>query len=252
MKLKDKVGIVTAAAGAGIGQATAKKLAQEGAYVVVTDYHERRTKETADAMKSEYGEDRIIGIKCNVAKRDEVENMAKQTLDKFGRIDILVNNAGREILGLVEKVTDEEWNIVVDVNLKGMFYCAKAVIPSMIKQKYGRIINISSIAAWVGSPMGECSYAAAKAGMIGFAKSLAREMGSYNITINSITPGIIPNPFLKKIYPPGALESKAKEAAVGRGGKPEEVANVVAFLASEEASYVTGETIIVSGGRYIR
>ncbi|NVM30094.1 MAG: SDR family oxidoreductase [Candidatus Helarchaeota archaeon] len=252
MKLKDKVGIVTAAAGAGIGQAIAKKFAQEGAYVVLTDYHEKRTMKIADAMKSEYGEDRIIGIKCDVSNRVEVENMAKQALDKFGRIDILVNNAGREILNPVEKVTDEEWNIVVGVNLKGMFYCAKAVIPSMIKQKYGRLINISSIAAWVGSPMGECSYAAAKAGMIGFAKSLAREMGPYNITVNSITPGVIPNPFLEKIYPPGALDKIAKRAALGRGGKPEEVANVAAFLASEEASYVTGETIIISGGRYVR
>lgn len=252
MKLKDKVGIVTAAAGAGIGQATARKFAQEGAYVVVTDHNEKRTYKIADAMKAEYGEDRVIGVKLDVRNRDEAENVAKQALDKFGKIDILVNNAGREILGLVEKVTDEEWDVVVDVNLKGTFNCTKAVIPSMIKQKYGRIINISSIATWVGSPMGESSYSAAKSGMIGFSKSLARELGKYNITVNSITPGIIPNPFLNRIYPPGALEEKAKLAAVGRGGKPEEVASVVAFLASEEASYVTGENTIISGGRYMR
>jgi 3-oxoacyl-[acyl-carrier protein] reductase len=147
-------------------------------------------------------------------------------------------------------MTDEQWNLVIDVNLKGTFFCTKEVIPFMIKQKYGRIISISSIEGWGGSPMGETHYAATKAGIVGFTKALARELAPYNITVNAIAPGIIPNPFLKKIYGP-MLEGVAKIVPLGRGGKPEEVANAVSFLASEEASYITGETLVVSGGLYM-
>jgi len=252
MRLKDRVAIVTAAAGAGIGKATAKKFAEEGATVIVTDNHERRTKETADELKSEFGEDKIIGIKCDVTNKKDVDSMAKQVLDKFGRVDILINNAGREILDPVEKIKDKDWDIVIDCNLKGMFFCTKAVIPAMIEQKYGRIINLASIAVWIGSPIGETSYSAAKAGMVGFANSLSREVGQYGITINNVAPGIIPNPFLDKIYPPGMLNAAAKSSPVKRGGKPEEVANLIAFLASEEAGYIVGETIDINGGLYMR
>jgi NAD(P)-dependent dehydrogenase (short-subunit alcohol dehydrogenase family) len=250
MKLKDKVGIVTASAGAGIGQATARKFAKEGALVVVTDHHERRTSEVAESMKAEYGKDRILGIRCDVSSLADVREMVKKTVDTFGRIDILVNNAGRNVLAPVHKMTDEQWNLVIDVNLKGTFFCTKEVVPFMIKQKYGRIISISSIEGWGGSPMGETHYAATKAGIVGFTKALARELAPHNITVNAIAPGIIPNPFLKKIYGP-MLEGVAKIVPLGRGGKPEEVANAVSFLASEEASYITGETLVVSGGLYM-
>jgi len=250
MRFKNRVAIVTASAGAGIGQATARALAREGACVAVADSHERRTMETAESMISEYGEAKIIGIKCDVSSAADVNTMVKKTLDKFGRIDILVNNAGRNILSNVESMTDEVWNAVINVNLKGAFLCAKAVVPSMIKQKYGRIISMSSVEGWTGSVFGETHYVATKAGIMGFTKSLARELGPKGITVNAIAPGVIPNPFLERIYGP-LLEAVPSITPLGRGGKPEEIANAVVFLASDEASYVIGETFVVSGGLYM-
>lgn len=250
MRLKDRVAIVTAAAGAGIGQATARKLAKEGAKVVVSDHHEKRTEELANAMKSEYGADKILGVRCDVSNSSDVGNMVKQTLDKFGRVDILVNNAGRNLLSTVDRMTDETWDAVISVNLKGTFMCSKAVAPAMIKQKYGRIISVASIEGWAGSPLGESHYAATKSGVMGFSKALARELAPHGITVNAVAPGVVPNPFLQKIYG-AALEAVPKMVPLGRGGKPEDIANAISFLASDEASYITGETLVVSGGLYM-
>lgn len=246
MKLEGKVAIVTASAGAGIGQATLRALAREGASVVVTDAHERRTGEVAEALKSEGC--KAIGIVCDVTNREHVDNLAKRTLSEFGRIDILVNNAGINRLQPTHEMTDENWDLVIDTNLKGTFYCTRAVLPTMLEQNYGRIVNISSIAGWSGSNQGEAPYCAAKAGIMAFTRCVALETAKYDITVNAIAPGFVPNPFLLKIYPQEALQAIERAIPKGRGATAQEIANAILFLVSEEGSYITGETIAVSGG----
>jgi 3-oxoacyl-[acyl-carrier protein] reductase len=246
MKLQGKVAIVTASAGAGIGQAALRALAREGAGVVVADTHERRTGEVAEALKSEGY--KAIGVVCDVTDPEQVENAVKQTLSQFGRIDILVNNAGINRLQPVHEMTDENWDVVIDTNLKGTFYFTRAVLPTMIEQNYGRIVNISSIAGWSGSNQGEAPYCAAKAGIMAFTRCVALETAKYDITANAVAPGFVPNPFLLKIYPPEALQAIEKMIPKGRGANPEEIANVILFLVSPEGSYITAETIAVSGG----
>lgn len=246
MKLEGKVAIVTASAGAGIGQGTLRALAREGAGVVIADAHERRTGEVAEALKSEGY--KAIGIVCDVTDREQVDNAVKRTLSEFGQIDILVNNAGINRLQPVHEMTDENWDVVIDTNLKGTFYFTRAALPAMIEQNYGRIVNISSIAGWSGSNQGEAPYCAAKAGIMAFTRCVALETAKYDITVNAIAPGFVPNPFLLKIYPPEALEAIERMIPKGRGATPEEIANAILFLVSEEGSYITGETIAVSGG----
>ncbi len=246
MKLKDKVVIVTAAAGAGIGQATVRRLAEEGASVVVSDINEKRIKQVTESLKSEGH--KAIGAICDVIKADQIEDMVKKTLDEFGRIDILVNDAAREILAPIVDTTEENWDLVMDVCLKGTFLCTKAVLPTMIKQKSGTIINIASVDGYIGSPMGECSYCSAKAGVMAFTRVTAAENGQHGIRANCLAPGFVPNDFLKRIYPPDELKSMEGMSLLGRGAKPEEMASIIAFLASEDASYLTGEVISASAG----
>lgn len=249
MRLKDKVAIVTAAAGAGIGKASCIRLAEEGAKIVVTDAHERRTQELAEELGKKFGKDNVLGVKCDVTNSKEVNNMVKAAVDKFGRVDILVNNAGRNVLAKIEKMTDDEWDLVIDVNLKGTYYCARAVIPYMKKQKYGKIISIASAEGWIGSPMGEAQYAATKAGIMGFTRALARELAP-DINVNCIAPGVIPNPFLQRIYGE-MLDEVPKYTPMKRGGKPSEIGDAVVFLASDESSFIVGVTLTVSGGMYM-
>ncbi len=248
--LDNKVAIITASAGAGIGQATVRLMAKEGANVVVTDFHERRTNEVAEGLIKEYGKNRVLGVPCDVTNSKNVNDMVMQALDKFGRIDILVNNAGRNVLAKIEEVTDEQWDLVMDVNLKGTFLCTKAVVPIMIKQKFGRIISIASYEGFTGTELGEGPYVASKSGIMGFTKALARELAPHGINVNAIAPGIIPNPFLKKVYG-SLLDDLPERVPMGRGGKPEEIAGACVFLASDLGNYVQGETLVVSGGLYI-
>ena len=250
MRLKGKVGIVTASAGAGIGQAAVRALAKEGACVVVTDAHERRTKEVVESIKSEGH--KAIGMPCDVRKWERVQMVVKRTLEEFGRIDILVNNAGREILAPIVDTKEEDWDLVMDVCLKGTFLCTKAVLPTMIKQGGGSIVNISSIDGWIGSTMGECAYCSAKAGVMAFTRVTAAENAKYNIRANCIAPGFVPNPFLERVYSKEALERMAGASLLGRAATPQEIANIVVFLVSDEASYITGEAINASGGMYFR
>ncbi|MHA1377629.1 MAG: SDR family NAD(P)-dependent oxidoreductase [Candidatus Helarchaeota archaeon] len=249
--LEGKVAIITAAAGAGIGQATARLMAKEGASVVVTDYHEKRTLKLAEDMSREFGENKILGVCVDVTSSKDVEEMKKQTLEKFGKIDILVNNAGRNIISPVEKMTDEQWDLVIKVNLTGTFLCTKAVVPSMIKQNWGRIISLASYVGFAGSSYGEAQYVATKAGIMGFTKALARELASNGINVNAIAPGVIPNPFLIRVYG-SQIDEMIKDVPLGRGGRPEEIAGVAVFLASSLSDYITGETILVTGGKYMR
>jgi 3-oxoacyl-[acyl-carrier protein] reductase len=250
LKLANKVAIVTAAGGAGIGQAAARVLAREGADVIVSDTHAERVKKVAEDIRASFGR-RTLGIKCDVADREQVEQMVKVTLESFGKVDILVNNAGRTLYSSLVDMTDEMFEFVINVNLRGTFYCCRAVLPSMIKQKSGSIINISSADAWIGDK-NMTHYCAAKAGVLGFTRALAAEVGPFNIRVNAIAPGLIMNPFLEgKVVSKEYLDNLINRTVVGRAGVPSEIGEVVAFLASEEASYVTGQTLCVSGGAYM-
>ena len=248
MRLSGKVGIVTASAGAGIGQATIRALAREGASVVVSDVHERRTKEVSESLIAEGHQ--AMGIVCDVSKWDQVESMVKQTLDAFGRIDILVNNAAREIIAPIVDTTEENWDLIMDVCVKGTFFCTKAVLPTMISQKSGAIVNMASVDAYIGNPIGECAYCTAKAGITGFTRVTAAEGAQHNIRANAIAPGVVPNPYLEKVYPKEVLQAMENMSLFKRGATPEEIANIVLFLVSDEASYVTGVVVNASAGMH--
>ena len=174
--------------------------------------------------------------------------MMRKTLEEWGRIDILVNNAGMNRTSPVHEMSDEDWDLVMNTNLRGAFYCTRAVLPTMIGQDYGRIVSISSTAAWATANRDEAAYCAAKAGIMAFTRCVALETAKYDITVNAIAPGFVPNPFLERIYSKERLEWRLSTIPKGRGGTPEEIGRVILFLASDEASYITGETIAVSGG----
>jgi 3-oxoacyl-[acyl-carrier protein] reductase len=250
MKLAGKVAIVTASAGAGIGGATARLLAHEGAHVVISDTHAGRTPKVAEEIAAAYGR-KAIGVVCDVAQRQQVDNLVARTLETFGQIDILVNNAGRNMLSPVVDMTDEQWDTVIDVCLKGTFLCSRAVLKSMIGRRTGAIVSLSSIAGWRGSAQGEAHYCAAKAGIMGFTKALAQEVAPHNIRVNAVAPGLIYNDFLARIYPPDFFDQAKAEVPLGRLGEPDDVAKTILFLVSDDSAYITGETICISGGRHM-
>jgi 3-oxoacyl-[acyl-carrier protein] reductase len=243
MKLKDKKAIVTGA-GQGIGRSIALKMAQEGADVVIVEWNPEtgnQTKKEVEALGR-----KALFIAVDVANQKQVQNTVVEILKIWGRIDILVNNAGFDRGATLLKVKEEDWDAVLDVHLKGTMNCIQAVAPHMIEHQYGKIINISSIYGKSGG-VAAISYSAAKAGIIGLTKSVARELGSYQINVNVVLPGLILTPTIAKMaekYRNMIIE----RTPLGRIGQPEEVANVVAFLASDEASFMTGATIEVSGG----
>lgn len=244
MKLAGKVALVTGASG-GIGQATAIELAREGADVAANFFHSKEKAEKACRKIEGIGR-RCMIVKADVTKAVQVENMVKIVLEEFGRVDILVNNSG----GIIERsriaeMAETLWDNMLDLNLKSMFLCSKAVIPNMAKRKDGIIINISSIAARNGGGRGAVPYAAAKAGVDGFTKGLAKELVDNGIRVNAIAPGIIDTPFHKD---PDVLASFTPMIPMKRLGKPEEAAKLIVFLASEDSSYLTGRVFDVSGG----
>ncbi len=243
MILRNKVAIVTGA-GQGIGRAIALKLAEKGADVVVSDIKAQTAQATARDAQA-LGR-RALAVTADVSQRREVEDMVATTLTEFGQVDIMVNNAGIARSATLLKLTEEAWDEVLDVNLKGIFYTTRAVAKLMIDARYGKIINISSIYGRTGT-IGDSNYVASKAGVIGFTKSVARELARYNINVNAILPGMINTPLLQGI-PDEYLHPMIKEIPLRRVGTPEEVGHVAAFLASDEASYITGATIEVTGG----
>jgi 3-oxoacyl-[acyl-carrier protein] reductase len=251
MRLKDKVAIITAAGGVGIGYSTARGLAREGSRVIVTDKHERRAIKAAEAIGSEYGIE-TLGIKCDVTSLDDVTDVTETTLKRFGRIDILINNAGTNRPSKIVDISDEVWNLVMDTSLKSTFYCTRAVLPVMMKQRYGRIINMGSVVGFRGLKGGYAHYAAAKAGVMAFTRCLAMEAAPYRITANTIAPSFIKNDFIQNIYTQEEIERMNSEIPYPRKGTPEDIANMVLFLVSDEGEYITGQTICVTGGSWMR
>lgn len=251
MKLEDRVAIVTAAAGAGIGQAVARRFAEEGAQVVVSDAHARRAQDVAARMSAEYGRP-IPAFGVDVTQKDQVEAMVRATLERFGRIDILFNNAGINKLEPVWEMSDETWDLVLGVCLTGTFRVTRAVLPHMIAQRRGVIVSMASVAGWIASDAGQAHYCAAKAGVMALTRSVAAECSRYGIRANAIAPGLIYNEFLSRIYPPDFFEKRKAEAPLGRLGEPADIANLALFLVSDDSAYVTGEVFCVSGGSYVR
>lgn len=251
MKLQNQVALLTAAAGAGIGQATARIMAREGASVVVTDAHEERAISVADMIRGEYGAE-TIGMRCDVTKKEDVERVVAATMERFGRIDILFNNAGTNRPSRVVDMTDEAWELVINTSLGGTFYCCRAVLPAMIAQKKGRIVSITSVAAFRGLKAGHAHYAAAKAGVMAFTRCLAMEAAEHRITVNTVAPSFIYNEFIPHIYPEEEIQRMYEEIPYPRKGTPEDIANTVLFLVSDEGEYITGQTICVTGGSWMR
>lgn len=244
MRLKDKVAIVTGG-GSGIGEGTCIRLAEEGANIAVFDVDLKGAQNTAEEIKKAGGS--AVALKVNVANASEVESAFKKTISTYGQVDILVNNAGVSQMSTVAKMTEEIWDRVQDVNLKGVFLCCRAVIPHMKDRRYGKIINISSILGESGS-FQYAHYSASKAGVIGFTKSLAVELGHRNIQVNVIGPGIIQTPMFDDDVPEEIRDQLAKKVPLQRLGIPQDMANAILFFASDESAYVTGQSIFVCGG----
>jgi len=249
--LEGRVAIVTAAAGAGIGQAVARRFAEEGAQVLLTDAHARRVQEVAEAMSKDFGRE-FAALEVDVTNVGQVQAMVETALNRYGQIDILMNNAGINRLEPVWQMSDETWNLVIGVNLTGTFHCTRAVLPHMIERKQGTIISMASMVGWVGSDEGEAHYCAAKAGVMAFTRAVAAEVGRHGIRINAIAPGLIYNPFLDRIYPPEFFKRMAERTPLGRVGEPPDIANLATFLASDQSSYITGEVFCISGGMYMK
>jgi 3-oxoacyl-[acyl-carrier protein] reductase len=241
MKLKDKIAIVTGAS-QGIGKEVALALAKEGANVIVIDINDN-VKKVSEEIKS-MGV-KSMAVKADVSNRKDIEKMSRDVLKTFGKVDILVNNAGIYPSVSFNEMKEEDWDKVMNVNLKGTFLCTKAVSESMIKKKSGSIINISSIAAMVGFN-GLTHYCASKAGILGFTRALALELSKYNIRVNAIAPGAIETPGAKMTDEDA--NNFAQTIPLKRIGTPKDIASVVLFLASEDSSYITGQCIIVDGG----
>jgi len=245
MNLTDKKAIVTGAA-QGIGKTIALQLAQQGADVVVTDINREGLNSVVAEIEA-LGR-RAYAIAMDVSSLAQCEDMVKQTVQEMGRIDILVNNAGITRDTLLLRMKEEQWDQVMQVNVKGTFNCTKAAIRTMFKQKYGRIIQISSVTGAMGNP-GQANYSASKAAVIGFAKAVAREYAHSGITVNAVAPGFIQTAMTDAI-PEKEREAMISQIPAKKLGTPEDVAAAVSFLASDESAYITGQVIHVNGGLY--
>ncbi|WP_062105106.1 3-oxoacyl-[acyl-carrier-protein] reductase [Bacillus niameyensis] len=247
MKLEGKVAIVTGAS-RGIGKEIAIFLAKEGANVVVNySGSEAKAKATMDEIIS-LGRKAMI-YQCDVSNMTDVQEMVKETVHEFGKLDILVNNAGITRDNLLMRMKEDEWDDVLNINLKGVFNCIKAVSRQMMKQRFGRIINISSVVGASGNP-GQANYSAAKAGVFGLTKTSAMELASRGITVNAIAPGFIRTDMTDEL-PEETKEAMLKQIPLGTFGEVADIANLAVFLSSDESKYITGQTLHVNGGMYM-
>ena len=244
LSLENRTALVTGAA-RGIGKAIAESLAERGANIVIVDLELASAEEAASEIAGKTGRE-VLALEADVSDNASVKTMVKEALKKFGKIDVLVNNAGITRDGLLMRMKEKDWDLVLDINLKGAFNCAQALARPMMKARYGRIINITSVSGIVGQA-GQTNYSSSKAGLIGFTKALAKEVGSRNITVNAVAPGFIET-VLTDDLPEEIKDFSMKLTPMGRFGKPEDIANAVAFLASEESSFITGVTLQVDGG----
>lgn len=244
MMLTDKVALVTGAS-RGIGRATALLLAERGAKVVVNYAGNQEAAEEVLARIQELGS-QGIAVRGDVADGEDAAAMVQAAVDAFGRLDILVNNAGITRDNLLIRMKDEEWDQVIATNLKGVYNCTKAAARIMMKQRFGRIINVTSVVALLGNA-GQANYVAAKSGVIGLTKSNARELASRNITVNAVAPGYIQTDMTAALQE-DVKESLQQQIPLGRLGEPEDIAKMIAFLASDDASYITGQVFSVDGG----
>lgn len=244
MSMEGRAAIITGGR-RGIGKAIAQVLAQRGVDILIADKQEEETQNTARELAAATGR-RILSTLTDVSNYQSALAMVELALSEFGKVDILVNNAGITRDTLIMRMEETDWDIVLDTNLKGAWNCSKAVVRSMMKQRYGRIVNISSVSGLAGQA-GQTNYSASKAGLIGLTKALAREVASRGITVNAIAPGFIPTALTQDL-PIELKDTMIKLIPIGRWGKPEEIAYAVGFLASEEASYITGQVLSVDGG----
>jgi 2-hydroxycyclohexanecarboxyl-CoA dehydrogenase len=246
MSLDGKVAIVTGAA-SGIGLATAKRLARDGARVAIWDLNETGAQAAADEIKQAGGQ--AIASRVDVSRRDQVDAAVAQIHAQFGPVGILVNNAGITLFRSFMEMDEETWDKVMTVNLKSMLVCTQAVLPDMLQAKWGRVINVSSSSAQTGSVQMSC-YAASKGGVIAFTKALAQEVAASGVTVNNVPPGFVDTPMLRGSPIGGVVDQVAAASPMKRAGRPEDMAAAIAFLASEDAGYITGHTLSVNGGRY--
>ncbi|MDP8262589.1 MAG: 3-oxoacyl-[acyl-carrier-protein] reductase [Candidatus Ancaeobacter aquaticus] len=244
MLLKDKVAVVTGGA-QGIGKAISERLAAEGAAIAVCDINEEIARITAQKLASSKGI-KAAGYKVNVVNENEVLECVNKILDNFGRIDILINNAGVTRDGLLIRMKEEDWDLVLNVNLKGTFNFTKAVAKPMMKARSGRMVNVASIIGLIGN-VGQSNYAASKAGIIGFSKSVARELAPRNINVNAVAPGFIDTQ-MTHVIPEDIKKKMLESIPFGRMGSPEEVADTVLFLTCDLSKYITGQVITIDGG----
>ena len=245
MRLQNKVAIITGGAN-GIGLAAVKRFTEEGAKVVIADFNEEVGVQVEQALK-EQGAD-VTFVQVNVADKESATNMVKKTIDVYGKVDILVNNAGITRDASLLKLSEEDFDAVMDVNAKGVFNCTQAVVPVMIAIGGGRIINTSSVTGVYGN-FGQTNYAASKAAVIGMTKTWAKELGRKNITVNAVAPGFARTAMVEKM-PPEVLGRMLQVVSLGRIGEAKDIANAYLFLASDEASYITGHTLHVDGGMF--
>lgn len=246
MRFAGKVAVVTGSA-RGIGKAIALGLVREGAAVTICDIDGKACEETVQEIKDSGG--RAIGVTADVSRPEDAEKIIEQTVSAFGRLDILVNNAGTLKDMPIRDMTEENWDKVIDTCLKGSFLCSKYASEHMIKQNYGKIVNISS-RAYLGNP-GQANYSSAKAGIVGLTRALAKELGRYYINVNAVAPGLIETDALRSLPKYEMIvERQKKDTPIPRIGVPEDVAGAVLFLASDDASYITGDVLHVTGGRF--
>ncbi|MGD0202285.1 MAG: 3-oxoacyl-ACP reductase FabG [Candidatus Bathyarchaeia archaeon] len=242
MRLEGKVAIVTGAA-SGIGKETALLFSREGAKVVVADVFENGGEETVAEIKKT-GEG--FFVKLDVCNREQTKQMVKDTIERYGKIDVLINNAGVAQDALLLKMTEEQWNRVIDINLKGAFNCAQAVVEVMINQGHGVIVNVSSVVGLYGN-IGQANYAAAKAGLIGLTKALAKELGRKGIRVNAVAPGFTMTPMMANV-PDKILQMMREKTPLGKLAEPRDIAYAYLYLASDEAKFVNGAVLSVDGG----